>query len=326
MSAASIGIVVIGRNEGARLVRCLASLPAGATVVYVDSGSRDDSIANARSAGVDVHELDLSVPFTAARARHQGVLALAASSRELQFVQFVDGDCTVAGSWVEEALCFLQAHEDVAVVCGRRREVHPDASVYNRLCDLEWNTPTGQADACGGDALVRLLAYNAVGGFDPALMAGEEPELCARLRGAGWKVWRIDAEMTEHDAAITRFGQWWMRAVRGGFGYAQVWRRTRHSQFPLYGRNLARAAFWGGIVPCAALLLLLIDWRLSVLVLGLLVLQVARIGARNALDTGVAWAAAFFTVLAKFPELQGALTYFWRSATTTHRSSIDYKS
>jgi hypothetical protein len=121
---------------------------------------------------------------------------------DLRFVQFIDGDCSLAPEWLEKARAFIGQRNDIAIVCGRRRERHPDASFYNQLCDLEWDTPIGEASACGGDALVRLEAFELVGGFRAQLIAGEEPEL--------WRIWRLDAEMTEHDALITRFKQWWI--------------------------------------------------------------------------------------------------------------------
>ena len=182
--------------------------------------------------GATVVKLDTSRPFNAARARNEGFATLTAQNRNIRFVQFVDGDCELDGNWLATAVPFLSGRNDVGVVCGRRRERHPEKSVYNALCDLEWDTPIGEAAACGGDSLVRADAFKAVGGFDARLIAGEEPELCARLRQAGWKIWRLDAEMTCHDAAMTRFGQWWKRAVRSGYGYAQgaefTSRRSRH--------------------------------------------------------------------------------------------------
>ena len=72
-----VGAVAIGRNEGERLRRCLTSLLQQiARVVYVDSGSRDDSVAVAQSLGVKVVVLDTSAPFSAARARNAGFDAL----------------------------------------------------------------------------------------------------------------------------------------------------------------------------------------------------------------------------------------------------------
>ncbi len=220
--ASGIGVVVIGRNEGQRLEHCLRSLLKGTDkVMYVDSGSTDGSLHLARSLGVEVLALDLGTPFTAARARNEGFFALQRRLPSMQLVQFVDGDCEVDSGWLPAAQAFLDDHPDVAVVCGRRRERFPQRSVYNLLCDLEWDTPIGEAKACGGDALMRVDAFAAVGGFRPELIAGEEPELCVRLRAKGWKVWRLDAEMTLHDAAMTRFSQWWRRSLRAGHAYAE---------------------------------------------------------------------------------------------------------
>src|SRR4051812_21398157 len=181
--AAPIGAVVIGRNEGERLRRCLESVVGRVRqVVYVDSGSSDGSIALAVALGVEVLRLDLRQPFTAARARNAGFARLGDCGQELRYVQFVDGDCEVVGGWFEKARAFLEDHPEVAVVCGRRRERHPEHSVYNMLCDIEWDTPVGEAKACGGDALMRCDAFRQVNGYRPDLIAGEEPDLCVRLR------------------------------------------------------------------------------------------------------------------------------------------------
>jgi len=155
-----MGVVVIGRNEGLRLERCLTSLVGSAQkVVYVDSGSTDDSLQTALRLGVDVVELDMTIPFTAARARNEGFACLKRSLPQMSYVQFVDGDCEVVGGWLPRAQAFLDKHPDVAVVCGRRRERFPQHSVYNLLCDFEWDTPVGEAKACGGDALMRADAF-----------------------------------------------------------------------------------------------------------------------------------------------------------------------
>src|SRR5581483_941040 len=200
-----VGIVVIGRNEGERLIGCLSSVSHEGTLIYVDSGSSDGSVAAAEKMGASVVKLDLNLPFTAARARNEGFAALKALRPNVRFVQFIDGDCILVDGWLEKALMFLEQRANAAIVCVRRREHEPSPSIYNLLCELEWNTPVGQTLACGGDALVRVAAFEQVGGFRPQLIAGEEPELCVRLREKGWKIWRLDAEMTQHDAAMTRF-------------------------------------------------------------------------------------------------------------------------
>jgi GT2 family glycosyltransferase len=312
-----VDAVVIGRNEGARLAVCLDSLrPQVRRVIYVDSGSTDDSLTTARARGAEVVALDMSVPFTAARARNAGLAALAADAPD--FVQLVDGDCEVRADWVSTALRAMADHPRAVVVCGRRRERYPDATIYNRLCDAEWDTPVGEALACGGDALMRYSAVQAVGGYDPTLIAGEEPDLCLRLRRAGGEVWRIDAEMTLHDAAMTRFGQWWQRSRRAGHAFAEgAWRYGRAPE-KHWLRETRRALIWGAGVPVVALvaglihpagLLLLLAWPL----------QMARLAPR------MGWRTAFFTVLGKLPEAQGALGFYLGRLIGRRRGLIEYK-
>jgi glycosyltransferase involved in cell wall biosynthesis len=299
-----IGVVVIGRNEGQRLERCLASVPSG-VLVYVDSGSTDGSVAAARSKGADVVELDRATPFTAARARNAGVERLP----EVEYVQFLDGDCELAPGWLERAAAFLSQHQDVAVVCGRLREKHPQRTVYNLLCDIEWDGAAGEARACGGIAMMRLDALTAVHGFRADLVAGEEPELCARLRAAGWRIWRLDAEMAAHDAAISRFGQWWRRTLRAGYAFAQG--AALHGAPPerLGVRESRSAWFWGCGIPLLAAALAL-GWNIwGLVVLAAYPLQVARLALRGARSPGENWRHAAFLVLGKFPELAGQLKF-----------------
>lgn len=313
-----LGAVIIGRNEGARLVACLASFPADVRpLVYVDSGSTDGSVAAARAAGAEVVALDMSLPFTAARARNEGFRRLVALGAP-EFVQFVDGDCVVQPGWLPAARVFLEAHPDVGVVCGRRREMKPEVSVWNRLCDAEWDTPVGQAKACGGDALMRVAAVREVGGYDPTLIAGEEPELCVRLRAAGWTVWRLDQEMTLHDAAMTRVGQWWKRTRRGGHAFAEG--AALHGAPPErhWVAETRRALLWGAVLPLVAVLGALVSpWALLLLLA--YPLQMLRLGRRYGWERGV------FMVLAKVPEALGVLQYWGNRLRRRKAGLIEYK-
>jgi len=188
-NVSKVGVVVIGRNEAERLKACLDSVNSTARpVVYVDSGSTDDSIETARRNGAKVMSLDPSLPFSAARARNEGFRKLREILPELKFVQFVDGDCEMEAGWLGEATRFLDEHADIGAVSGRLRERFPDRSVYNMLCDMEWEKPPGEIRSCGGNALMRAEAFGKVGGFRPDVIAGEEPELCIRIRSAGWRI------------------------------------------------------------------------------------------------------------------------------------------
>jgi GT2 family glycosyltransferase len=322
-----LGLVVIGRNEGERLVRCLQSVAeAQLPVVYVDSGSTDGSRERAAALGAEVLLLDLAQPFTAARARNAGWRHLQQRQPGLRWVQFVDGDCEVAAGWLAAALAHLAQQDGVAVVCGRRRERFPERSVYNQLCDIEWNTPIGPALACGGDAMMRLAALAAVGGYRDDLIAGEEPELCVRLRLAGWQIWRLDAEMTLHDAAMTRLGQWWRRTMRSGHAFAEG--AHLHGRGPTghFRAETRRAALWGLALPLLVALLWW-PWRSAAWLLMLAYpLQVLRLGWRHQqAGQPLPWAQAFFMVLGRLPEGLGVARFWWGRWQGARSALIEYK-
>ena len=317
LADAKVDAVVIGRNEGARLAACLQSLiPQVRRVIYVDSGSTDGSQTVARASGARVVALDMALPFSAARARNAGLAALADDPP--QFVQFVDGDCEVVGNWVAVALAGFAEHPEAVVICGRRRERHPEASVYNRLCDAEWDTPIGEALACGGDALMRFAAVQAVGGYDAGLIAGEEPDLCLRLRRGGGQVWRIDAEMTLHDATMLHFGQWWRRSKRAGHAFAEGAARYGHAPERHWRRETQRALLWGIGLPLGGAIGLLITPWAGLIFLGW-PLQMLR------LSRSMGSAGAVFSVLGKLPEGLGALSYYWARLRRRRVGLIEYK-
>jgi cellulose synthase/poly-beta-1,6-N-acetylglucosamine synthase-like glycosyltransferase len=325
ISMDALGFVVIGRNEGGRLAECLRSLQVyGAPIIYADSASDDGSPELAEKTGAIVVRLDSSSPMNASRGRQEGFNTLLQHMPDCRYVQFIDGDCLLAPGWIQAALTFMAKQDKVAVVCGRRFEANPQASFYNRLCDEEWNTPCGKVDASGGDALMRTDPLRQVGGFDPTLMASEEPELAARLREAGWEIWRIDVPMTEHDARIFGYRAYWRRSLRGGFGLWQAWRRTAKLRNPINGRSLLSAFFWVAALPIATLVLATaLQSSLLMLALPLLYLvQITRMAAREGVTRWHSWRSAIVIMSIKSAELIGAArALLWKQ----QHSAIDYK-
>lgn len=319
------GVVLIGRNEGQRLVRCIDSVRDSAgRIVYVDSGSSDDSVSMARAKGVDVVELDLGIPFTAARARNAGFERLREIAPGASYVQFVDGDCEIVSGWLGKAVDFLDEHPEIVAVCGRRRERFPERSIYNALCDAEWDTPVGDARACGGDAMFRIDAFKAVQGFRAALIAGEEPELCVRLRARGGKIWRLGEEMTLHDADMSRFGQWWRRAKRAGYAFAEGARLHGAPPERHYVPQARRALLWGLILPSFIVVATLVKPALFGLSLAY-PLQVVRIAMKERRRDRIVWWKAVFQVLGRFPEGLGLASSFYDRLSGKEAVLIEYK-
>jgi len=323
------GVVVIGRNEGERLKKCIgAFINTNIHAVYVDSGSTDGSVEWARTMPIDVVCLDMRMPFTAARARNEGFRRLRELAPDITCVQFVDGDCELSRNWLDKAAEFLACSDDVAVVCGRLREKFPKRTIYNMLCDMEWDAPAGEAKACGGIAMMRVKAFEDVIGYRSDLIAGEEPELCVRLRAAGWRVWRLSDEMGLHDAAILQFGQWWKRTLRGGYAFAQG--EALHGSSPERHcvRESRRIWLWGMGIPVSILFLVLWQgpWALAFLII--YPMQIIRL-VLNDNTSGrplrERWWHAVFLVIGNIPELFGQLKFLLHRNLGEPARLIEYK-
>jgi glycosyltransferase involved in cell wall biosynthesis len=330
-----VAIVLIGRNEGERLTTALASLAGYEPVIYVDSGSTDGSIGQAKAAGVDVCALDPAGGYSAARARNRGLARLDEIEPDIGYVQMIDGDCELAAGWLPTALAALQADPGLAAICGRRRERDPGRSVYNWLCDVEWAIPAGPAMAFGGDVLLRTDAVRAAGGYRTDMIAGEDPDLSIRLRAAGWRIACIDVDMTIHDAAILHFGQWWRRTARAGHAFAELVTRHPDGRLHDYHRNCRRAMIWGGMVPALAVTLLIetIITRsmLYPIMLGLLALsllgQIVRVAVREARTRTRRQAVqlSLFLMIGKYAEMAGMARFYWNRLRGRPSGLIEYK-
>ncbi len=328
-----VGIVVIGRNEGQRLKTCLESLVSmPSRLVYVDSGSVDGSVALARGMGVEAVELDTSAPFSAARARNAGVQRLRETDPGLPFVQFVDADCEIIDGWLRVALTTLLGRPEIAIVAGWLRERAPEASVYNRIGNIEWSAAgAGEVDSVGGIFMIRCGAFDQAAGFDPSVPAGEEPEFCQRLIRHGWRILRLDRDMAWHDLAMTRFGQWWRRMMRSGYGSMDVAYRFGVARFV---RTNLRVRLWTGWLALAlgaaagALAGSGAFAVLAVLLLGIWPVQVLRVALRtwrrgNPLGTSMAYAT--LVMISFLPQIAGQAMYFSDRLRNRSARLVEYK-
>lgn len=325
------GVVVIGRNEGERLVACLQALRAQPRpVIYVDSGSSDGSLERARPLCDAVLPLDPAKPFSAARARNEGAALLRQRHPGLRQVQFIDGDCLMQPTWLDAAEAALDADPKLAVVIGHLQEMKPEASVYNRLCALEWQSPAGLIDnfgALGGIMMVKLAVFEQLGGFRPEVIAGEDSEFGVRVGEAGLQVRKLDVAMARHDADIHRFSQWWTRSVRAGHAIGQ--RAFLHGDGPL--RDCARERkstwLWGIGLPLFVLLTAWPTHGLSLLLLGGYVLlgwRIFRFRRGRGDSAADAWLYTRFNLLAKLANGRGLLRFQWNRLRGRFRI-IEYK-
>jgi len=332
MNEPVLSIVVIGRNEGPRLARCLESVSAlrrvsgQKQIIYVDSASTDESPTIARAFNAEVIVL-CAENSTAARGRNAGW-----RSARAPLVLFLDGDTVLHEDFPRLALDALAHDNTVAAVWGHRRELHPENSLYNRVLDLDWIYASGDTDYCGGDVLMRRCALEQVDGFDPKLIAGEEPELCRRLRHCGYRILHIDSPMTRHDLNITRFGQYWRRALRAGHAYAEIANRFHATSDPMWlsesRGNSIRGGFWiASLIGCVAFLAFspvpLMLW--SGLLIALSCRSAWKARWRAPRQPALLLLFGLHSQLQQIPIFIGQLQFCWHQKTGRRRRLIEYK-
>ncbi|HEB55498.1 MAG TPA: glycosyltransferase family 2 protein [Gammaproteobacteria bacterium] len=321
----NVGCVIIGRNEGKRLQKAIDSIPEKllSRSIYVDSGSTDGSLDLAIRKGLHVIQLDSNLPFTAARARNTGAFELIKLCPHVEYIQFFDGDCLLEPQWLEMAIGYLKDHKQVAIVCGQRKELHPGRSIYNWLCDIEWDTPVGKADFCGGDFCIRTNSFKEIGGFNQSLIAGEEPDLCFRIRMMGESIYRINHIMTWHDANIINLKQWYQRTKRAGYAYAEaVYRYIRHPQ-GYWRKELLSILSWGMIFPITIIMGSISNPLYIALVL-IYPLQIIRISLKARLNKN-RFIYGTFMMIAKFAQLHGVFRFFLVKFLKQRNRLIEYK-
>jgi glycosyltransferase involved in cell wall biosynthesis len=294
-------------------------------IIYVDSSSTDDSCEAARRMGARVVPVHPSRP-TAAFGRNAGWRASAG-----RFILFLDGDTILDPNFASES--FQNFENDTAIIFGNRRETHPEASIYNRVLDLDWISAFGNVDSCGGDALVCREALEAVNGYDENLIAGEEPEMCRRLRELNWKILHVDRPMTGHDLAMTRWFQYSRRATRTGYAYAEVSERFRGSRMPLWefeARHNRNHVFLQAALAVSALLASVLSrtgWPIAFALLFFLGLSL-RTASKMAWKTPSRWTRFLYGI---HSHLQQVLIYlgqlqYWRDRRNGRaRGLIEYK-
>lgn len=325
--AVDVSVVIIGRNEGLRLAMCLQSVQeanwAGMTyeLIYVDSMSSDGSVAMAEDRGARVIVLNDELPC-AAKARNLGWRAARGHD-----ILFLDGDTQLHPEFVSVAAARLRP-QSICAVWGHRRESRPQDSIYNRVMDLDWIYPAGRTLYFGGDVLIKRQALDDVGGYDPHLKAGEEPEMCARLRAKGWEIEHIDHPMTQHDLAITSFKAYCLRAYRSGIAYAEVADRMRSMKDALWQKE-SRRDFWHGLIFLATPWLMLMGSGVALVVVLLGVVVIARSARRCAWKAPgqkiLCWQYAIHSMVQKVPAFFGQVA--WRKAKWMNRKAdfLDYK-
>jgi GT2 family glycosyltransferase len=318
-----ITVVIIGLNAARDIGPCIEAIRASdyprdkLELIYADGGSTDGSVDLATAyPGVRVVQLTDPHP-SPGRGRNAG---LRASTRPL--VQLVDSDSYLDAGWLRAAVGYLE--DDVAAVTGALFERRPDANIYHRVVDWDWRIAANGETAVkspsatlvfGGNVLVRREALVAAGGYDEALVVGEEADLSHRVRHAGWRILEVPDTMATHDIRMGSLRAYLRRAMRSGYAYAATAMRFRKTEEKLFLQRLARIVVSG----CAPLVVLLLGIALGYGLVGLGVAlllafrslrKVPRWVRRDGLRLADAMAYGSHLSFVIYPQLFGVARYF----------------
>ena len=196
-----ISVIVIGKNEGERLVACLKSIQTALSalaheVVYVDSCSTDQSLQTAKALGARCFLL-AERKTTAGLGRFVG-----AKEARGEYLLFLDGDMQLQPGFAEKALMAIAA-KGYDGVCGIREDVYlRGGEVVCRNDNYFGCTQERLAPGFGGALMITRDALDACGGWATDTIACEEAELYARLKAIGCRIAEIPVPMILHTDAV----------------------------------------------------------------------------------------------------------------------------
>lgn len=222
-----LSVVLISKNQEWNIARLIESVLretapfASKEIVLVDSASTDRTTDIAARYPIVVLKLHPCQRLTAAAGRYVGY-----RHTQGDLVLFLDGDMELCEGWLRQAAQVIRSRPEVAVVCGRVID-RPLETPGSGAAPVEPALPEA-ANATdvlhgGGAALYRRAVLELVGTFNPYLYSDEEPELCLRIRHAGYRVLKLAYPIAFHYTAPAEDLSTFLGKRKGNlwFGYGQ---------------------------------------------------------------------------------------------------------
>ncbi len=199
-----ISIIIIGKNEGGKLIKCLESVSNLIhsnkeilfEVIYIDSNSTDNSIVNARNFGDNIRIYKINGKTNAAIARNIG-----AKEAKGDVLFFLDGDMEVNITFLNHAVSNGQLTYDV--VTGHINDyIYNDEGIFQRvkLRTYKENIPVELQiiNTLGGVFLIKKRIWNTIGGMRTKYKLNEDFDISFRLRKNKIKLVRLPYLIVNH--------------------------------------------------------------------------------------------------------------------------------
>ncbi len=196
-----LSVVVPARNSADTIAECLRSLrrhlpQTCSEVIVVDNGSSDGTGRIAREEGARVIE---APGVFVSEVRNVGARQ---ATGDGELLGFIDSDCTITPGWYQAAVALLESDRTIGVA-GSRHVIPENPSWVEEVWfrshrSMERKDPLDVAYIPAGNLVVRKKVFRQVGGFDPTMETGEDPDLCNRIGSAGFRIVEWDAIRCVH--------------------------------------------------------------------------------------------------------------------------------
>lgn len=289
--ATDISIVIIGRNAewsiGRLLESVVARLPPNVTseIIYVDSASTDCTLEIVARYPARIIRLSAGKRLCASAGRFVGTQYATG-----QYIVFLDSDMELLGGWLERAIRLLERRPDIAVVSGIQVDTGGGMGDQRLVAGGCSEDSFAEARFAGSAAMFRREVLAKAGTWNPHIVSDEEPELCLRIRRAGYRIVQLNSLSVRHFGyAPPTFASLLSRRRRRLFlGYGQVIRyhlRTGLLAAYLRERGWVLAPALVGLAGLSALIITVVSrnpyWLMGFLVLMLLVIVADALRSRS---------------------------------------------
>jgi glycosyltransferase involved in cell wall biosynthesis len=234
-----LAVVLISKDQEWNIVRLIksalrwtASFPSR-EIVLVDSASVDNTVDIASNYPINIIRLQSDQRLTAAAGRYVGYQK---TSGDL--ILFLDGDMELCEGWVDRAIAVIQSGPDVAAVTGQVINLPPSTGsrAAPRSEPSYYGNSVTEVSYGGGATMYRRSVLKQVGTFNPYIYSEEEPELCLRIRYAGYRILSLEHPIAYHYSdppdRVSTLVERWRRNLNLGFGQVIRYHFGTHLLWP----------------------------------------------------------------------------------------------
>lgn len=247
----NVTFVIVGWNNKDLIDECLRSISAqtykNCGTVYVDNGSKDNSIEHIRKNHPNTNIVDAKTNQGFAIANNIGI-AKALENKDCQYVALLNTDARVAPDWAEKLIKFSTSNENIACMQSPTFDYydHDTLDSYGiqidhkgRAMQLGYRTPKsslpGTQIVFGTNAAANMITRKFIEAqpfglqvFDEDLwMYLEDVDLAARATVLGWNNWFVNESAAYHMGSASS-------GKNPGFSVYMIYRNN----FPMLVKNL----------------------------------------------------------------------------------------